>query len=150
MLKNLCIESAEPKKGVVRVSFGGKNRAELVGKHELDGVDNNDGGHSVDSKGNSSNAPKLICLLVAFTLMLRMSLLTASSTSAARIEIEYDGVDDGAITSILWMSTSIDSSARAVHIVVEFNGFDAGGSTGGKLVKKLSKSWKSSKSRESL
>ena len=43
MLKTLNTESAEPRKGVVRVGGGGKNRAEPVGKDESDG--SNDGGH---------------------------------------------------------------------------------------------------------
>ena len=42
MLKTSSTESAEPRKGVVGVGGGGRNRAEPVGKHEVDGVD--DGG----------------------------------------------------------------------------------------------------------
>ena len=44
MLKTSSTESAEPRKGVVGVGGGGRNRAEPVGKHEVDGVD--DGGGS--------------------------------------------------------------------------------------------------------
>ena len=42
MLKTSSTESAEPRKGVVGVGGGGRNRAEPVGKHEVDRVD--DGG----------------------------------------------------------------------------------------------------------
>ena len=42
MLKASSTESAEPRKGVVGASGGGRNRAEPVGKHEIHGVD--DGG----------------------------------------------------------------------------------------------------------
>ena len=64
MLKTSSTESAEPRKGVVGVGGGGRNRAEPVDKHEIDG--SNDGGHvdggsrSGDSNRNSSNAHKLI------------------------------------------------------------------------------------------
>ena len=37
MLKTSSTESAEPRKGVVGVGGGGRNRAEPVGKHEVDG-----------------------------------------------------------------------------------------------------------------
>ena len=37
MLKTLSTESAEPRKRVVGVDGGGRNRAESVGKHEVDG-----------------------------------------------------------------------------------------------------------------
>ena len=47
MLKTSSTESAEPRKGVVGVGGGGKNRAEPVDKHESDGVDG-DGGCSGD------------------------------------------------------------------------------------------------------
>ena len=47
MLKTSSTESAKPMKGVVGVGGGGRNRAELVGKHEFDGVDDG-GGHSGD------------------------------------------------------------------------------------------------------
>ena len=47
MLKTSSTESAEPRKGVVGISGGGKNRAEPVGKHEVDGVD--------DGSRNSGN-----------------------------------------------------------------------------------------------
>ena len=47
MLKTSSTKSAEPKKGVVGIGGGGRNRAEPVGKHEVDGVDN-DGGRSGD------------------------------------------------------------------------------------------------------
>ena len=42
MLKTSSIELEEPRKGVVGVGDGGKNRAGPVGKHEVDRV--NDGG----------------------------------------------------------------------------------------------------------
>ena len=47
MLKTLSTKSAEPKKSVVGVGGGGRNRAEPVGKHEVDGVDDG-GGRSGD------------------------------------------------------------------------------------------------------
>ena len=47
MLKTSSTESAEPRKSVVGVGGGGRNRAEPVGKHESDGVDG-DGGRSND------------------------------------------------------------------------------------------------------
>ena len=47
MLKTLSTELVEPRKGVVGVGGGGRNRAEPVGKHEVDEVDN-DGGRSGD------------------------------------------------------------------------------------------------------
>ena len=47
MLKTSSTESAEPRKGVVGVGGGGRNRAEPVGKHEIDGVDDG-GGRSGD------------------------------------------------------------------------------------------------------
>ena len=37
MLKTLSIESAKPRKGIVEVGGSGRNRAEPVGKHEVDG-----------------------------------------------------------------------------------------------------------------
>ena len=40
MLKILSTESAKPKKSVVRVGGSSKNRAEPVGKHEVDGNEN--------------------------------------------------------------------------------------------------------------
>ena len=39
MLKTSCTESAEPRKGLVGVGGSGRNRVELVGKHESDGVE---------------------------------------------------------------------------------------------------------------
>ena len=48
MLKTSSTESAEPKKGVVGVGGGGRNRTEPVGKHEVDGVDDGPG-RSVNS-----------------------------------------------------------------------------------------------------
>ena len=145
MLKTSSTESAEPSKGVVRVGGSGRNRAEPVGKHELDGGNNDNGGRSGDSNRNSSNALKLICLLAPLTLMLRTNSSIDSSTSAAQIGIDYGGVDDGAITSMLRTSASTGSSASAAQIVVEFDGFDAGGGAGGKSVEKLSKSRELSK-----
>ena len=44
MLKTSSTESAEPRKGVVGVGGGGRNRAEPVDKHEVDGIDGVDGG----------------------------------------------------------------------------------------------------------
>ena len=69
MLKTSSTESAEPRKGVVGVGGGGRNRVEPVSKHEVDGGgDGGDngghddgGGHSGDSDRNSSDAPKLMC-----------------------------------------------------------------------------------------
>ena len=46
MLKTSSTKSVEPKKGVVEIGGGGRNKAELVGKHEVDGVDV--GGKSVE------------------------------------------------------------------------------------------------------
>ena len=37
MLKTSSTKSAKPRKGVVGVGGGGRNRAEPVGKHEVDG-----------------------------------------------------------------------------------------------------------------
>ena len=71
MLKTSSTESAEPRKGVVGVGGGGRNKAESVGKHEVDAGD--DG---------------------TITSMLRMSLSTDSSTRTTQIVAEYDGVDD--------------------------------------------------------
>ena len=52
MLKTSSTESAEPRKGVVGVGGGGRNRAEPVSKHKVDGVDGVDdgGGRSGDRK----------------------------------------------------------------------------------------------------
>ena len=47
MLKTSSTKSAEPKKDVVGVGGGGRNRAEPVGKYEVDGVDDG-GGRSGD------------------------------------------------------------------------------------------------------
>ena len=44
MLKTSSTESAEPRKGVVGVGGGSRNRAEPVGKHKVDGVDRVDDG----------------------------------------------------------------------------------------------------------
>ena len=52
MLKTLSTESAEPRKSVVGVGGGGRNRAELVGKHESNG---NDDGIYVAGGGCSSD-----------------------------------------------------------------------------------------------
>ena len=43
MLKTSSTKPTKPRKGEVRVGSVGKNRAEPVGKHELDGVDNGGG-----------------------------------------------------------------------------------------------------------
>ena len=42
-----------------------------------------------------SDAPKLMCPPAPLTLMLKTSSLTDSSTNAAQIMLEYDGIDDG-------------------------------------------------------
>ena len=47
MLKTLSTKSIEPKKDVVGVGGDDKNRAELVGKHEVDMIDDG-GGRSGD------------------------------------------------------------------------------------------------------
>ena len=65
MLKISSTESAEPRKDVVGIGGGGRNRAEPVGKNKSDGSD--DGGHvdggsrNGDSDRNSPDAPKLMC-----------------------------------------------------------------------------------------
>ena len=38
MLKTLSTELAEPRKGVVKVGGGGRNRAKPVGKYKVDGA----------------------------------------------------------------------------------------------------------------
>ena len=43
MLKTSSTELAKSRKVIVRVGGGGRNKAELVGKHEVDGVDDSDG-----------------------------------------------------------------------------------------------------------
>ena len=64
MLKTSSTELAEPRRGVVGVGSGGRNRAEPVGKHEVDGSDDGgyvDGGsRNGGSDRNSSDAPKLM------------------------------------------------------------------------------------------
>ena len=47
MLKTSNTKSAEPRKDIVGVGGGGKNRAEPIGKHEIDKVDDG-GGRSGD------------------------------------------------------------------------------------------------------
>ena len=95
MLKTSSTESAEPRKGVVGVGDGGRNRAEPVGKHKLDGSD--DGGHfdggscNGDSDRNSSDAPKLVCLPAPCTSRLRTSASTDSSINATKIVVDFDG-----------------------------------------------------------
>ena len=97
MLKTSSTESAEPKKGVVGVGGGGRNRAEPVGKHEPDGSD--DGGHvdggsrNGDSDRNSSDAPKLMCTPAPCTPRLRMSVSTDSSINTTKIVVDFDGVN---------------------------------------------------------
>ena len=94
MLKTSSTESAEPRKGVVGVGGGGRNRAEPVGKHEVDGDEG--GSCSGDSdKKCSSDAPKLMCPPAPLTSMLKTSSLTDSSTSTTQIVVEYNGVGDG-------------------------------------------------------
>ena len=53
MLKTSSTESAEPRKGIVGVGCGGRNRAEPIGKHESDGSD--DSGY-VDGGGRSGDS----------------------------------------------------------------------------------------------
>ena len=43
MLKTLNTKSAEPRKYLIGVGVGGGNRAESVGKHEIDGVNDSGG-----------------------------------------------------------------------------------------------------------
>ena len=93
MLKNLGTKSVEPKKGVVGVGSSGKNRAEPVSKHKVDGDE--DGVCNSDSDKCSSDMPKLICLPVPLTVMLKTSLSLDSSTSTAQIVIEYNKVSAG-------------------------------------------------------
>ena len=80
MLKTSSIKSAEPRKGEVGISGGGRNRAEPVGKYELDGVDN-DGGRSGDF--DKKFYPRLCIIAAPFTSMLRTNSSTDSSASAA-------------------------------------------------------------------
>ena len=42
MLMTSSTDSAEPRKGVVGVGGGGRYRVEPVGKHEIDGIDDDD------------------------------------------------------------------------------------------------------------
>ena len=66
-LKTSSTKSIKPRKRIVGIDDSSKNRAEPVGKHEVDGSD--DGGHvdggsrNGDSDRNSSDTPKLICFL---------------------------------------------------------------------------------------
>ena len=83
MLKTSSTKSVEPRKDEVGVDGGGRNRAELVGKHELDGDNNDGGGCSGDSNKNSSNALKLMCPPAPLISMLRASSSTDLSTSLA-------------------------------------------------------------------
>ena len=92
MLKTLSTESAEPRKGEVGVGGGGRNRAEPVGKHELDGVD--DGG-GCNGDFDKKFHPRLYTIAASLTLMLKTSSSTDSSASAAQIVVEFDGVDAG-------------------------------------------------------
>ena len=75
MLKTSSVDSTEPRKGVVGVGGDGKNRAEPVNKHEVDGSD--DGGHvdggsrNGDSDTNSSDTPKLMYPPTPLILRLR-------------------------------------------------------------------------------
>ena len=93
MLKTSCTKSAEPKKGVIRVGGGGRNKAEPVGKYEFDG---NDGGSCNDdfNKKCSLDAPKLMCPPAPLTSMLKTSSSINSSTSTTQSVVEYDGIDD--------------------------------------------------------
>ena len=53
MLKTSSTKSAKPRKGVVGISSGGKNKAEPVGKHEVDSVDGVDGVDGGSSRGGN-------------------------------------------------------------------------------------------------
>ena len=74
-LKTSSTESTKPRKGVVGIGSGGKNRAEPVDKDEVDGSDDDshvDGGScNGDSDRNSSDVPKLMCLPAPLILRLR-------------------------------------------------------------------------------
>ena len=102
MLKTSSTELAEPRKGVVGVGGGGRNRAELVGKYEIDRVDD-DGGHSGDFDGNFQVVAVVILtrsfirrtIAAPLTLMLKTSSSTGSSTSAD------NGRVDGAIGKLV-------------------------------------------------
>ena len=73
MLKTSSIKSAKPRKSVVGVGGGGRNKVEPVGKHKVDRVDRVD-----DS---------------AITSMLKTSTSTNASASAAKIVVEFNGFD---------------------------------------------------------
>ena len=92
MLKTLSTESAEPRKGIAGVGGGGKSRAEPLGKHDVDGVDDG-GGRSGDF--DRKFHPRLQYIAAPFTSMLKTSSSTNPSTSETQIAVEYDEVDGG-------------------------------------------------------
>ena len=113
MLKTSSTKSAEPRKSVVGVGGGGRNRAETVGKHEVDG--NKGGGCSGDSDRKCSlDAPKLMCPPTPLTSMLRTSLSTDSLASAAQIVVEFDGVDAGGGGTIGKSVKNLSKSRRII------------------------------------
>ena len=95
MLKTSNTKSAEPRKGVVGDGDGGRYRAEPVGRHEVDGGNNDGGDCNGDSDRNSSDAPKLMCLSTPLILRLKTSSSTDLSTSATQIAVKYDEFDGG-------------------------------------------------------
>ena len=114
MLKTSSTESAEPRKGVVGVGDGGRYKAEPVGRHEVDGGDNDGGGCSGDSDRNSSDAPKLMCPPTPLISRLRTSSSTDSSTNATQIAVEYDEVDGGKSGAV---GKSVKKSSKSQRIV---------------------------------
>ena len=67
-------------------------------------------------------------------------------TSATKIEVNYNGVNNDAISLIFKTSSSIDLSTSTAQTMGEFDEFGASDSANSKLVKKLSKSQKIIKS----
>ena len=92
----------------------------------------------------SSDAPKLMCPPAPLTSMLRSSSSTDSSTNAAQIVVEYDGVHDGGDRNGDF-NRKFHPRLHATQIAVEYDGVDVGG---GQLVEKLSKGRGIVKSRE--
>ena len=93
MLKISNTKSVEPKKDIVGVGNGGRNRAEPIGKHKFDGNDSGSCSENSNSK-YSSDVPKLMYPPAPLTLMLKTSSLTNSSTKTTQIVVKYDRVDD--------------------------------------------------------
>ena len=85
ILKTLSIKLAKPKKGIVGVGDGGKNRAEPVGKHEVDGVDDGDGRNVILT---GSFIQGFSTIAVPLTLILKASSLMHSSTSATQSAVK--------------------------------------------------------------